>query len=125
MDTHQNARMTPKGREQMVRAVVEGGLSKAAAARRYHTTPKTVAKWLDRFRAEGLDGLRDRSSRPLSLPSQTPAATCATAEELRRERHTQEQIAQELGLSKSTVSRIIKRRCLSLLSALEPQDPRP
>src|SRR5437660_5283730 len=72
MDTHQNARMTPKGREQMVRAVVEGGLSKAAAARRYHTTPKTVAKWLDRFRAEGLDGLRDRSSRPLSCQAKPP-----------------------------------------------------
>jgi hypothetical protein len=26
MDTHKNARLTPKGREEMVRAVVEGGL---------------------------------------------------------------------------------------------------
>jgi hypothetical protein len=34
MDTHKNACLTPKGREEMVRAVVEGGLSKAAAARR-------------------------------------------------------------------------------------------
>jgi hypothetical protein len=31
MDTHKNARLTPKGREEMVGAVVEGGLSKAAA----------------------------------------------------------------------------------------------
>jgi transposase-like protein len=54
MDTHKNARLTPKGREEMVRAVVEGGLSKAAAARRYNTTPKTVAKWADRFRKEGV-----------------------------------------------------------------------
>ena len=29
MDTHKNARLTSKGREQMVRAVVEGGMSKA------------------------------------------------------------------------------------------------
>ena len=42
MDTHKNARLTPKGREQMVRSVVDGGLSKAAAARRYNTTPKTI-----------------------------------------------------------------------------------
>ena len=28
MDTHKNARLTPKGREDMVRAVVDGGLSK-------------------------------------------------------------------------------------------------
>jgi len=53
----------------MVRCVVEGGLSKAAAARQFNTTSKTVAKWVERFRADGVDGLRDRSSRPLSLPS--------------------------------------------------------
>src|SRR5215470_5495278 len=45
MDTHKNARLTPKGREEMVRALLEGGLSKAAAARKFNTTPKTVAKW--------------------------------------------------------------------------------
>lgn len=62
MDTHQNARLTPKGREEMARSVVDAGLSKAEAARRYHTTPKTVAKWVKRFRSEGVSGLRDRSS---------------------------------------------------------------
>jgi hypothetical protein len=34
MDTHENAPLTPKGREVMVRSVIEGGLTKAAAARR-------------------------------------------------------------------------------------------
>ncbi len=72
MDTHKNARLTPKGREEMVRAVVDRGLSKAAAARQFNTTPKTVAKWVKRFRTEGVAGLRDRSSRPHSLPGQTP-----------------------------------------------------
>src|SRR6516165_816277 len=69
MDTHKNARLTPKGREEMVRAVVDHGMSKAAAARQFNTTPKTVGKWAGRFCAEGVDGLRDRSSRPLSSPS--------------------------------------------------------
>jgi hypothetical protein len=32
MDIHKNARLTPKGREDMVRAVVDGGQSCAAAA---------------------------------------------------------------------------------------------
>ena len=49
MDTHKNARLTPKGREEMVRAVVDNGLSKAAAARRFNTTSKTVGKWVERF----------------------------------------------------------------------------
>lgn len=125
VNTHSNARLTPKGREDMVRAVVEHGLSKAAAARRFNTTPKTVAKWAARFRAEGVDGLRDRSSKPLSSPSQIPLATCAAVERLRRERRTQEHIASELAISKASVSRILERLGLSLLSSLEPQEPRP
>jgi transposase len=72
MDTHNNARLTPKGREDMVRAVVDQGLSKAAAARKFNTSAKTVDKWVKRFRAHGVEGLLDRSSRPLSLPSKTP-----------------------------------------------------
>ena len=123
MDTHQNARLTPKGREEMVRAVVDCGLSKAAAARRFNTTAKTAAKWVERFRAEGVDGLRDRSSKPLSSPSQTPPATCAAAEALRRQRHPGQQIAAELGVSPATVSRILKRMGLNRLSALEPTEP--
>jgi transposase-like protein len=51
MDTHKNAPLTPKGREAMVRCVVEDGLSKAAAACQFNVTPKTVAKWVKRFRA--------------------------------------------------------------------------
>ena len=83
MDTHKNARLTPKGREEMVLAVVEGGLTKADASRRYNTTPKTVRKWLNRFQAEGVDGLRDRSSRPfhrqtkLHKPHVPPSRLCA------------------------------------------------
>jgi transposase InsO family protein len=123
MDTHKNARLTPKGREEMVRAVVDGGLTKAAAARQYNTTPKTVAKWVERFRAEGVDGLRDRSSKPLSSPDQTPRATCDAVEALRRQRYTGRQIARELGISEATVSRILCRRGLNKLSALEPAEP--
>jgi transposase-like protein len=50
MDMHKNARLTPKGREAMVRAVVDDGLSRAEAARRFNTTPKTVDKWVERYR---------------------------------------------------------------------------
>jgi len=125
MDTHKNARLTPKGREQMVREVVDGGLTKTAAARRFNTTPKTVAKWVERFNAQGMDGLRDRPSRPFSSPSQILPITCAAVERLRRERHTQEHVAAELGISKASVSRILKRRGLSRLSSLDPQEPHP
>src|SRR5262249_56103689 len=99
MDSHKNARLTPKGREEMVCAVVDGGLTEAAAARRFNTTPKTVAKWVKRFRAEGVAGLRDRSSRPHSSPRQTPPAICAAAQALRRHRLSAHQIPPQLAIS--------------------------
>jgi transposase InsO family protein len=123
MDTHENARLTPKGREDMVRAVVGCGLTKAATARQFNTTPKTVAKWVGRFRAEGVDGLRDRSSRPFTLPSQTPLSTRTAVEDLRRQRYTGKQIASTLAISPATVSRILRRLGLSKLAALEPPVP--
>lgn len=107
----------------MVRGVVEGGLSQADAANQFNTTPKTVAKWVKRFRAEGVDGLRDRSSRPHSSPSQTPPATCAAVETLRRQRHTGKQIAAEVEVSPATVSRILRRLGLSRIRDLEPAEP--
>jgi transposase InsO family protein len=125
MDTHQNARLTPRGREDMVRAVVDEGLAKAEAARRFNTTAKTVAKWVGRFRTDGVAGLRDRSSRPHTSPSQTPAATHDAIEAMRRDRRTQAHIAATLGLSTATVSRLCRARGLSLLAALEPKQPRP
>jgi len=123
MDIHKNAPLTPKGREAMVRRVVEEGLSKAAAAGQFNVSAKTVAKWVKRFRAEGVNGLRDRSSRPHSLPSQTPPATCAAVEALRRQRYTGKQIAAEVGVSPATVSRVLHRLGLNRLSALEPAEP--
>jgi transposase-like protein len=72
MDTHKNAPLTPKGREAMVRSVIEGGLRHAVAARQFNTTPKTVAKWVERFRTEGVAGLRDRSSRPHFIARPNP-----------------------------------------------------
>ena len=104
MDTHKNAPLTPKGREAMVRSVIEGGLTKAAAALQFNVSAKTVAKWVRRSRAEGLNGLRDRSSRPLLSPSQTQPATCAAVEALRRHRHTGKQIARLEQISRSWTS---------------------
>src|SRR5256886_5497383 len=107
----------------MVRSVVGGGLSQADAAYQFNTTPKTVAKWVKRFRAEGVDGLRDRSSRPHSFPSQTVPATRTVIEALRRQRYTGKQIAAETGVSPATVSRILRRLGLNRIRDLEPAEP--
>src|SRR5437879_11986388 len=43
MNSHKNAPLTPKGREAMVRCV-DAGLSNAAAARQFNTTPKAARR---------------------------------------------------------------------------------
>jgi transposase InsO family protein len=123
MDVHNNAHLTPRGREAMVRAVTQDGLTPAAAARRYHTTAKTVAKWVARFVAEGQAGLIDRSSRPHRLRRPTPAPVVARIEKLRRQRFTGRQIARETGVSPATVSRVLRRLGLSRMRDLEPAEP--
>ena len=123
MNSHNNARLTPKGREKMVYAVVNCGVTKAQAARIFNTTWKTVHKWVGRFNRHGARGLRDRSSRPHFLPSQTPSATCDKVAALRHLRLTGEQIAREVGVSPATVPRILKRLGLNRLASLEPAEP--
>ena len=122
MNIHQNARLTPFGRERLVKAVMDGQ-SPAAAAREAGVCPRTVYKWVGRFKAEGLAGLRDRSSRPQRLYRPTPTAVVARIEALRRRRWTGKQIAAEVGVAPATVSRVLKRLGISRLRDLEPAEP--
>lgn len=123
MDVHQNARLTPAGREVMVRRVVEGGQTPKALSAAVGVCPRTVRKWVGRYREEGIAGLRDRSSRPHRLRKPTPPEIVARIEALRRQRWTGAQIAGETGVSKATVSRILRRLGLNRLKALEPAEP--
>lgn len=123
MDVHKNARVTPAGREVMVRRVVEDGQTLKAVSEAVGVCPRTVRKWVGRFRAEGVAGLRDRSSRPHRLHRPTPNETVARIEALRRQRWTGAQIARETGVSKATVSRVLRRLGLNRLRALEPAQP--
>jgi transposase InsO family protein len=122
MNIHQNARLTPLGRERVVQKVLSGQTPEAAA-RAAGVCPRTVRKWLARFATEGLEGLRDRSSRPHRLHRPTPAAIVAQIEALRHRRWTGKQIAVETGVSPATVSRVLKRLGLNRLAALEPAEP--
>jgi len=123
MDVHKNARLTPAGREVMVRRAVEGGQTPEALSAAVGVCPGTVRKWIGRFREEGVGGLRDRSSRPHRLREATPAEIVARIEALRRQRWTGAQIAGETGVSRATVFRILRRLGLNRLKALEPAEP--
>jgi transposase InsO family protein len=122
MNIHKNARLTPHGRERIVRQI-ESGQTPEAAARAAGVCPRTARKWVDRYRREGLPGLQDRSSRPHRLHRPTPQPVVEAVERLRRQRCTGKQIAAELSLSPATVSRILKRLGLNRIAALEPAPP--
>ena len=122
MGTHKNAPLTPRGREELVRRVMNGQTPRAVATA-LGVCPRTVRKWVERFRHEGLAGLADRSSRPHRSPNGTPAAIALKVAELRRRRWTGAQIAAEVMVSKATVFRILRRLGLNRLKALEPAAP--
>ena len=122
MNIHENARLTPIGRERLVQAVLSGQTPKAAA-QAAGVCPRTARKWVARFKAEGRAGLVDRSSRPRRLYRPTPAAIVEQVERLRRQRLTGKQIAIDLALSPATVSRILRRLGLNRMRDLEPAEP--
>jgi transposase InsO family protein len=122
MNVHKNARLTAHGRERIVGQAASGQTPKAIAAAA-GVCPRTVRKWVERHRREGVAGLRDRSSRPHRLRCPTPQAVVEQVEALRRLRRTGKQIAAELGISPATVSRILKRLGLNRIDALEPAAP--
>ncbi|ESY90200.1 hypothetical protein X738_30715 [Mesorhizobium sp. LNHC209A00] len=66
MNIHKNARLTPLRREEMALLVIEGGRSKAHAARTYGVSPKIVARWVERYKTEGSKGMADRCHGPRS-----------------------------------------------------------
>jgi transposase len=92
MNIHKNARLTPNGRE-LIAQRIESGQTPEAAARAAGVCPRTARKWYARFKAEGLEGLKDRSSRPHRLREPTPAEIGAKVEALRRQRFTGKHIA--------------------------------
>lgn len=82
---------------------------------------KCVKTWLDRYAAEGEAGLQDRSSRPHSTPTRTPAAVEEQVVALRRaERRGRDWIADRLGVPARTVSRVLVRHHMPHLSMLDP-----
>ena len=71
-------------RHQSVMAVISDGLSVSLVAEKVGVSRQTLHTWLARYEASGLEGLVDRSHRPVSYPHQMPAAVEAALLELRR-----------------------------------------
>ena len=109
MRLHPNAKTTPAGRWLLVCRVREEGWTVRGAAAAAGVSLRTGYKWLARHREGGREALAERSSRPRRCPRRTPAGVVRRIERLRQRRRTAWEIAQELALAPSTVSRILKR----------------
>lgn len=95
-------------------------MAQAHVAAQMGLSRATVAKWWRRWVEHGEAGLVDRSSRPRRCPRRTSAAVEAKVCRLRRQkRWGPARIGARLGVSASTVHRILVRNGLNRLSWLD------
>jgi transposase InsO family protein len=116
---HRNARLTPAGRRLLVHRVRVLGWTVTRAAQASGVSRRTGTKWVGRFDAAGDEGLEDRSSRPRRVARQTAASLVRQIERLRRQRKTAWEIARELRVPASTVSKLLRERGLGRLWRVE------
>jgi transposase InsO family protein len=104
------------GRRLLVERIELEGWPVAHAAAMTGVSRQTATKWVRRYRAEGLGGLEDRSSRPHrspnSLASDRVAAILAARHELGVGPH---RLAFVVGSPRSTISDVLRRHGLSRL----------
>jgi transposase len=118
--SHRNVRTTFRGRLLIVERH-RAGWPQAHIAAAMGISRKCVKTWLHRFAAEGETGLRDRSSRPHTMPTRTSAEIEQQIIELRRaQRRGPDWIGAELGVPARTVSRVLARHRVPRLAALDP-----
>jgi transposase InsO family protein len=118
--SHGNARTTVHGRKLIVDRHA-AGWAQAHIAAAMGISRKCVRTWVARYDAEGEPGLVDRSSRPHTSPTRTPAEVEDRIVAARaRERRGPAWLGAELGVPARTVSRVLARRGQPRLCALDP-----
>jgi transposase InsO family protein len=123
MDIHKNARLSFRSREALAKLVLEQGATRKAAAAAFRVGAKTAGKWVARYRAGGVEGLLDRSSRPHRSPRRLASSLAERVVELRRGHVPGYEIARRTGASAASVSRILRRARLSRWRDLNPPPP--
>lgn len=123
---HANAPLTPAGRRRLCERV-DSGRPIAHVAAEAGISRQCLAKWYERWRADGLPGLMDRTCTPDHSPARTDAHTEDLVELLRRsKKYGPARIAAELErdhkivIAPATVHRILVRRGLNHLRDLDP-----
>ena len=118
--SHRNARLTFHGRLLIVQRRQQGW-KQAHIAAAMGVSRKCVRTWIERYQAEGEDGLHDRSSRPRSAPTRTsPEVEARVVAMRRRERCGPDRIGTEVGVPARTVTRILRRHQVPRLTDCDP-----
>jgi transposase InsO family protein len=123
MNIHKNARTTPQSRALLVHRVLREHWPVSAVAIAFGVSERTVYKWLARYRAEGLAGLRDRRSTAHRHPHALAPAWLALIRLLRQARLVAAEIAARLPLARSTISAVLTRLGWGRLRDLNPPEP--
>ena len=117
---HRTARLNLYGRQLLVQRILVEGWSVPTAARAQGVSRATGYKWSRRFRAEGLAGLADRSSRPRRSPRQTPPAEVERILRARNElRWGPDRLGPFLGHPVSTVAAVLRRAGMPHLADID------
>jgi transposase InsO family protein len=120
---HKNARLTPAGRALLVQRIVGERQPACDVARGMGVSVRTAWKWVARFRAEGLAGLADRSSRPQRTPTALSRTRRRQIARLRHARRSSLVIARQLALPLATVVTVQRRLGLARLPRLQAPVP--
>jgi transposase InsO family protein len=113
---HPSARLTVFSRQLLVKRVVIDGWPTATVAEQLGISRATAYKWVRRYRADGLPGLEDRSSRPHRSPRRSSDEVTATILRARaRRRYGPARLAPLTGHPRSTIYGVLRRAGLNRL----------
>lgn len=119
--SHRNARLTFHGRRLLVERVRSQGMPVAHVAKAMGVSRQCAHRWLNRYDAEGLDGLEDRSSRPHRMPTRTsPEVETAVVAARAEHRRGPDWLGPEIGVPARTVSRVLRRHGVPKLAECDP-----
>ncbi|WP_216905516.1 leucine zipper domain-containing protein [Synechococcus sp. CCY 0621] len=109
MHTHPNARLTPIGRERLIRQHLEKGRSLAPLGADHAISDSTARQWLARFRSDGPTALADRRSVRRNQRRTLDPQQLKQVVKLRHQRCTLRKIARLLLVPISTLARAMRR----------------
>jgi transposase InsO family protein len=113
---HPSARLSVFSRQLLVKRVVVDGWPAATVAEQLGISRATAYKWVRRYRADGLPGLEDRSSRPHRSPRRSSDEVTATILRARaRRRYGPARLAPLTGHPRSTIYGVLRRAGLNRL----------